>query len=304
MSAPWKTYGEWGREETHWEQCFVWGFGEMTVSTLLDDALWEEGHVTFLTVVSLILRAAPGVTQACQCIANDWISEWTNECEDSKSVVLFLGVSDAMPQRLGTARLCCSVTQSCLTLCNTMDCNTPGFLLFHHLLELAQTHVHWDGDAIQPSYILPSPSPAFNPSQHQGLFQWVSSSHQVAKVWVSTLASVLPMSIQGWFPFGWTVQGTLKSFLQHHSSKASILWRSAFFIVQLSHPYLTTGKTIALTRWILVSKVMSLRFNMLFRLVITFLPRSKRLLISWLQSPSAVIWEPPKIMSVTVSIQC
>ena len=182
MSAPWKTYGEWGREETHWEQCFVWGFGEMTVSTLLDDALWEEGHVTFLTVVSLILRAAPGVTQACQCIANDWISEWTNECEDSKSVVLFLGVSDAMPQRLGTARLCCSVTQSCLTLCNTMDCNTPGFLLFHHLLELAQTHVHWDGDAIQPSYILPSPSPAFNPSQHQGLFQWVSSSHQVAKV--------------------------------------------------------------------------------------------------------------------------
>ena len=182
MSAPWKTYGEWGREETHWEQCFVWGFGEMTVSTLLDDALWEEGHVTFLTVVSLILRAAPGVTQACQCIANDWISEWTNECEDSKSVVLFLGVSDAMPQRLGTARLCCPVTQSCLTLCNTMDCNTPGFLLFHHLLELAQTHVHWDGDAIQPSYILPSPSPAFNPSQHQGLFQWVSSLHHVASI--------------------------------------------------------------------------------------------------------------------------
>ena len=133
MSAPWKTYGEWGREETHWEQCFVWGFGEMTVSTLLDDALWEEGHVTFLTVVSLILRAAPGITQACQCIANDWISEWTNECEDSKSVVLFLGVSDAMPQRLGTARLCCSVTQSCLTLCNTMDCSTPGSSALHYL---------------------------------------------------------------------------------------------------------------------------------------------------------------------------
>ena len=97
------------------------------------------------------------------------------------------------------------------------------------------------------------------------------------------------------------VQGTLKSLLQHHSSKASILWRSAFFTVQLSHPYMTTGKTIALTRQTFVSKVMSLFFNMLSRLVITFLPRSKRLLISWLQSPSAVISEPPKIKSDTVS---
>jgi len=85
------------------------------------------------------------------------------------------------------------------------------------------------------------------------------------------------------------VQGTLKSLLQHHSSKASILWRSAFFTVQLSHPYMITGKTIALIRWTFVGKVMSLLFNMLSRLVITFLPRSKRLLISWLQSPSAVI---------------
>ena len=90
------------------------------------------------------------------------------------------------------------------------------------------------------------------------------------------------------------VQGTLKSLLQHHSSKASIFQRSAFFIVQLSHPCMTTGKTIALTRWTFVGKVMSLLFNMLSRLVITFLPRSKRLLISWLQSPSAVILEPPK----------
>ena len=97
------------------------------------------------------------------------------------------------------------------------------------------------------------------------------------------------------------VQGIPKSLLQHHSSKASILWRSAFFTVQLSHPYVTTGKTIALTRWIFVSKVMSLLFNMLSRLVIAFLPRSKHLLISWLQSPSAVILEPPKIKSATVS---
>ena len=92
------------------------------------------------------------------------------------------------------------------------------------------------------------------------------------------------------------VQGTLKSLLQHHTSKASILRHSAFFTVQLSHPYMTTGKTIALARWTFVGKVMSLLFNMLSRLVITLLPRSKRLLISWLQSPSAVIWEPRKIV--------
>ena len=97
------------------------------------------------------------------------------------------------------------------------------------------------------------------------------------------------------------VQGTLKSLLQHHSSKASILRHSAFFTVQLSHPYMTTGKTIALTRQTFVGKVMSLLFNMLSRLVITFLPRSKRLLISWLQSPPAVILEPQKIKSDTVS---
>ena len=97
------------------------------------------------------------------------------------------------------------------------------------------------------------------------------------------------------------VQGTLKSLLQHHSSKASILQHSAFFIVQLSQPYMTTGKTTALTRRTFVDKVMSLLFNMLSRLVITFLPRSKHLLISWLQSPSTVILEPPKIKSATVS---
>ena len=96
------------------------------------------------------------------------------------------------------------------------------------------------------------------------------------------------------------VQGTLKSLLQHHSSKASVLRCSAFFIVQVSHPYMTSGKTIALTIWIFVDKVMSLLFNILSRLVITFLPRNKCLLISWLQSPSAVILEPPKIKSATV----
>ena len=132
------------------------------------------------------------------------------------------------------------------------------------------------------------------------LFQWVSSSHQVAKVlefqlqhqsfqWIFGLISFR----MDWFEL-LAVQGTLKSLLQHHSSKAPILWCSVFFIVQLSHPYMTTGKTIALTRRTFVGRVMSLLFNMLSRLVITFLPRSKRLLISWLQSPSAVILETPK----------
>ena len=97
------------------------------------------------------------------------------------------------------------------------------------------------------------------------------------------------------------VQGNLRHLLQHKSSKASILWYSSFFVVQISHPYMTTGKTIALTRWTFVGKVMSLLFNMLSRMVITFLPRSKRHLISWLQSPSAVILEPKNIKSLTVS---
>ena len=123
----------------------------------------------------------------------------------------------------------------------------------------------------------------------------------------SASASVLPMNIQDWFLLGLTgwislqSKGLSRVSSQHHSSKASILWRSAFFIVQLSHPYMTTGKTIALSRWTFVSKAMSLLFNMLSRLVITFLPRSKHLLISWLQSPSAMILEPKKIKSVTVS---
>ena len=122
---------------------------------------------------------------------------------------------------------------------------------------------------------------------------------------VSASTAVLPMNTQDWSPLEWTdllaVQGTLKSLLQHHSSKASILLHSAFFIVQLSRPYMTTGKTIALTSWTFVDKVMSLLFNMLFRLVIAFLPRSKCFLISWLQSPTAVILEPRKIKSATVS---
>ena len=185
-----------------------------------------------------------------------------------------------------------SVVQSCLTLCDPMNHSMPGLPVYHQLPKFTQTHAHWVSDAIQPSHPLSSPSPpAPNPSQHQDLFQWVNSSHEVAKV--------LEFQLQHQ-SFQWTPrtdllqdglvgspcsQGTLKSLLQHHSSKASISQCSTFFEVQLSHPYMTTGKTIALTRQTIVDKVMSLLFNMLSRLVITFLPRSKCLVISWLQSP-------------------
>ena len=178
-----------------------------------------------------------------------------------------------------------SSVQSCPTLYNPMNHSTPGLPVHHQLLEFTQTHVHWVGDAIQPSHPLSSPSPpAFNLSQHQGLFKWVSSSHQVAKVFNISPSNKYSGPIS--FRMNWlnllAVQGTLKTLLQHHSSKASILWHSTFFIVQLLHPYMTTGKTIDLTRWTIVSKVMSLLLNMLSRWVITFLPRSKHLLISWL----------------------
>ena len=194
-----------------------------------------------------------------------------------------------------------SVAQSCPTLCDPMNCSTPGLPVHHHPPEFTQTHIHRVRDAIQPSHPRSSPSPpAPNPSQPQSLFQWVNSSHEVTKDWSFSFSIIPSREISGLtsFRMDWldllAVQGTLKSLLQHHSSKASILQFSAFFIVQLSHPYMTTRKAIALTRWTLVGKVMSLLLNILSRLVITFLPRSKCLLISWLQSPSAVIWEPKK----------
>ena len=194
-----------------------------------------------------------------------------------------------------------SVTQSCPTLCHPMNRSMPGLPVHHHLPEFTQIHIHRVGDAIQPSHTLSSPSPpAPNPSQHQSLFQWVNSSHEVTKVLELQLQHQSFQRTPGLISFrmDWldllAVQGTLKSLLQRHSSKASVLRRSAFFTVQLSHPYMTTGKTIALTRQTFVGKAVSLPFNMLSRFVITFLPRSKRLLISWLQSPSAVILEPRK----------
>ena len=156
-----------------------------------------------------------------------------------------------------------------LTLCDPMDCSTPGFLVHHHLLELTQTHVHWISDAIQPSHPLSSPSPpTFNLSQHQGLVKGVSSSYQVAKV-LDFSFSISPSSEYSelislrmdWLDL-LAVQGTFKSLLQHYSSKASILGHSAFLLVQLSHPYMTTGKPKVLTTRTFVGKVMSLLFNM------------------------------------------
>ena len=189
-----------------------------------------------------------------------------------------------------------------------MNRSTPGLPVYHQLLEFTQTHVHPVGDAIQPSHPLSSPSPPASVFPSIRVFSNDSAVHiRWPKYWSFSFISPTnehPGLIS--FRMDWldllAVQVTLKSLLQYHSSKASILRCSVFFIVQHSHPYMTTGKTIALTRQTFVDKLMSLLFNMLSRLVIAFLPRSKCLLISCLQSPSAVILEPRKIKSATVSI--
>ena len=187
-----------------------------------------------------------------------------------------------------------------------MNCTTPGLPVHHQLPEFIQTHVHQVGDASshpilgRPLLLLPPIPPSTRVFSNESTLRM-----RWPKYWSFSFSIIPSKDHPGLISFrmDWldllAVQGTLKSLLQHHSSKASILWHSAFFTVQFSHPYMTTGKTIALTRWTLVGKVMLL--NMLSRLVITFLPRSKRLLISWLQSPSAVILEPPKIKSDTFS---
>ena len=184
-----------------------------------------------------------------------------------------------------------------------MDCSTPGFPVHHQLPELAQIHVHWVGDPIQPSHPLLSPSPPASIFPSIRVFSNESVLHiRWPKHWSFSFSISPSNEYSGLISFriDWldllAVQGTLKSLLQYHSSKVSVLWCSAFLMVQLSHPYMTTGKTIALTRWTFVGNVMSLLFNMLSRLVIAFLPRSKRLLIPWLQAQAAVTLEPKKII--------
>ena len=191
---------------------------------------------------------------------------------------------------MGGMGLISSATQSCPTLYDLMDCCAPGFPVHHRLLELIQTHVHCVGNTIQPSHPLLSPSPpAPNPPLNFRVFSNESTLRMRWPKYWSFSFSVSPSNEHPgliFFRMDWldllAVQETLKSLLQHHSSKTSIFRHSAFFTVQLSHSYMTTGKTIALTRWTFVGKVMSLLFNMLSRLIITFLPRSMCLLISWL----------------------
>ena len=201
-----------------------------------------------------------------------------------------------------------SSLQSHSRVCNPMNCITPGLPVHHQLPEFTQIHVHRVGDAIQPSHplsslllllLFPLSIRVFS-NESTLCMRW-------PKYWSFSFSIIPSKEHPGLISFrmDWldllAVQGTLKSLLQHHSSKASTLQHSAFFTVQLSHPYMTTGKTIALTRRTFAGKVMSLLFNMLSRLVITFPSRSKRPLISWLQSTSAVILEPPKIKSDTLS---
>ena len=188
-----------------------------------------------------------------------------------------------------------------------MNHSTPGLPAHYQLLESTQTHIHLVGDVIQPSHHMSSHSSA-SIFLSIRVFSSESTLHiRWPKYWSFSFSISPPSEHPGLISFkmGWlnllVVQGTLKSLFQHQSSKASILRRSAFFTVQLSHPYMTTGKTIALSRRTFVGKVMALLCNMLSRLVTTFLPRSKHPLISWLQSPSAVILEPPKIKSDTAS---
>ena len=163
-----------------------------------------------------------------------------------------------------------------------MNHSTPGLPVHHQLPEFTQTHVHRVSDAIQPSHPLPSPSPLPPIPLSIRVFSKESTVRmRWPKYWSFSFSIIPYKEIPGLISFRMdcldflAVQGTLKSLLQHHSSKASILWRSVFFTVQLSHPYMTTGKTIALTKWTFVGKILSLLLNMLSRLVITFLPRSK-----------------------------
>ena len=201
---------------------------------------------------------------------------------------------------LSSCRGVCSVIQLCPTLYNPMDCSTPGFPVLYHLLELAQTHVHWVGDAIQSSYLchplllLPSMFASM-----RVFFKWVSSLHQMAKVLEFQLQhQSFQWILRTDFFWNWLVWSPCSPRDSRVFSNTTVQ-KHQFFGAQLSlrsnsHPYMNTGKTTALPRRTFVGKVMSLLFNMLSRLVITFLPRRKHLLISWLQSPSAVILEPPE----------
>ena len=198
---------------------------------------------------------------------------------------------------------CCSVAQSCPTICDSVDCSTPGFLftISRSLLKLTSIESVMPSNHLVlccPLLLLLSVFPSIRVFSNESTLPIRWPKYCSFSISPSNEFSELISFKIDWFDL-LAVQGTLKSLLQHHSSKASVLQCSTFFTVQLSHPYMTTGKTIALTIWSFVSKIMPLLFNTLSRLVIAFLPRSKHLLISWLQSPFAVILEPKKIKSLS-----
>ena len=259
---------------------------------------WESGLLWWLSTKE----------SACQCRRpgrhrfNPWFRKipWRRACQPPP--VFWPGESHGQRSLAGYSSVqFSSVTQSHPTLCNPTNRSTPGLPVHHQLPEFTQTHVHRVGDAIQPSHPLSHPSPpAPNPPSIR-VFSSESTHHiRWPKYWNFSFSISPTNEHPGLISFrmNWldllAVQGTLKSLLQYHSSKASILWRSAFFTVQLSNPFMTTGKTTDLIRWTFVGKVMCLLFNTLSRLVITFLPRSKRPLISWRQSPSPVILDLQK----------
>ena len=202
----------------------------------------------------------------------NWFIKWRHlpQC-----IMLFLGLnlkiyvtkSGGVKAGYRERHACCSVTQQCLTLCSPMDCSTPGFPVLHLLPEPAQTHVHWVGDAIQPSHPLSSPSPLHQSFPASGPFpmsQLFASGDQ--SIGASASASVLPMNIQHWFPFGLTALISLLSMgLSGVFFSSTVLWCSAFCMIQFSYLYMITGKIIALTIQIFVGKVMSLLFNTLSR---------------------------------------
>ena len=256
--------------------------------------------------------------QPSKCWGRQW--KW----RESRSMIFSTNMTVGIYRR-EWIHSCCSVYQLCWIRFDPMYCSTPGFPVLHHFPELAQTHVPCVDDAIQPSLhrlsnhlsilccpllLLFSIFPSIRVFLISQLFESGGQSIDTSASASMTIDQWLLRTIQDWFPLGLTglvsllsVQGTLKNLLQHHSSKALLLWCSAFLMVQFSCPYMTTGKTTALTIWTFVGKAMSLLLNMPSRFIISFLPRSKHLLISCpLQSLSTIILEPKKIKSVTVSI--
>ena len=261
----------------------------------------------FLHISHLLPWWLSGKESACQCRFNPWVGKIPWRRKWQPTLVVLTGESQGQRSLVGYSSCCCSVGKSSPTLCDPTDCSTPSPPpVLHYLPEFVQIHVHWVGNAIQPSHPVSPFPPALKLSQHQGLPNESALLIRWPKYWSFSFSNSPSKEYLGLISFRivWfdllSVQGTLKNLLQHHNAKALTLQCSAFFMVQLSHPYMTTGKTIAFTRWIFVGKVISLLFNMLSRFVVAFFPRSKNLLISWLQSLPAVTLKPKKVISVLV----